>query len=378
MKILIVTGIFPPDIGGPATYVPQIAKGLVNLGHKITVITLSEDLNHDDSIYPFKIIRLRRGIFKPWRWILTVFLIYKFGKKADLIFVNGLAMEAVLANIILCKPIIMKIVGDLAWEKSVAKGWVSDNFEEFQKKKYGWKVEILRTLRTWWTRHFDKIIVPSEYLSYWVKEWGVSEEKIVVIYNSIENFNDIQIGKVPIDFSVKIITVGRLVPWKHIDSIIETVSRIDEIGLIIVGDGIERSHLEKLAKELIPNRVYFAGQRDRNETLSLMKACDIFILNSSYEGFPHVIIEAMGLGLAVIATSVGGTSEIVRNRVNGKLINPGDRKSLYEAIKELAFSPYERQKLAEAAQSFVRKEFNLNKMIEDTNKVFCETIKIKK
>ena len=65
MNVLMVTGIFPPDIGGPATYVPAMGSELVKRGHKITVVTLSDSLQHDDQSYPFPVLRIRRRMFKP-------------------------------------------------------------------------------------------------------------------------------------------------------------------------------------------------------------------------------------------------------------------------------------------------------------------------
>jgi hypothetical protein len=60
MRILIITGIFPPDIGGPATYVPQVAKALADQGHQITVLTLSDCIGHNDGAYNFRVVRLAR------------------------------------------------------------------------------------------------------------------------------------------------------------------------------------------------------------------------------------------------------------------------------------------------------------------------------
>src|SRR5690348_4426248 len=77
LKLLIITGIFPPDIGGPASYVPSIAGELVNRGHKVVVLTLSDTVDHDDRSYCFQVHRIRRSLFKPVRFLLTVARILK-------------------------------------------------------------------------------------------------------------------------------------------------------------------------------------------------------------------------------------------------------------------------------------------------------------
>src|SRR5262249_3641598 len=189
MKVLIVTGIFPPDIGGPATYVPAIGRELVGRGHQVVVLTLSDVVNHDDRAYNFPVVRLRRGVFKPLRFILTALSILRWGRKADLLFVNGSYPEAICANFFLHKPFVQKIVGDWAWERVTTKKWVTDNFEEFQKTKYTPKIQALKALRTLCARCADKIIVPSRYLAGHVTSWGTSKEKLVVIYNALEPLN---------------------------------------------------------------------------------------------------------------------------------------------------------------------------------------------
>src|SRR5438034_11554761 len=82
MNVLMITGIFPPDIGGPATYVPTMASELVKRGHKITVVTLSDRLDHDDGSYNFPVHRIRRGLFKPLRFLRTVPGILREGRGA--------------------------------------------------------------------------------------------------------------------------------------------------------------------------------------------------------------------------------------------------------------------------------------------------------
>ncbi len=150
MNILIVTGVFPPDIGGPATYVPEMARALVKRGHTVTVLTLSDDVKGLRDDYTFSVTRLPRSSYKAWRWTRTVARIIHLGSKnADVLFVNGLAMEAALANYLLRKPIVHKVVGDWAWERSTIRGWVTENFEEFQDQCHGIRVEALKTLQRW-------------------------------------------------------------------------------------------------------------------------------------------------------------------------------------------------------------------------------------
>jgi glycosyltransferase involved in cell wall biosynthesis len=366
MKILLITAIFPPDIGGPATYVPKIAEALADRGHRLTVLTLSDHLNHDDSCYPFKLVRLPRFIWKPKRLLKTVLSIIELGRETDVLFVNGLALESVLANLILQKRLVLKVVGDLAWEWTTNKAWISCNFEQFQQRRYDLRVEFLKELRSWWTSQAHRIIVPSKYLAKSVSEWGISPQRIQVIYNSVDSLNGVKPARVPLAAPLKVVTVGRLVSYKRVDRVLEAIVSLEDIGLVIVGDGPERSHLTNLVKKLgLFSRVYFTGQRTKEETLSFMAACDFFILNSTYEGLPHVILEAMGLGLPVIATAVGGTPEVVQDGVNGRLIPPDKDQELQIILADFLKKPEERLRLGRAAKVRV-KDFEFQRMVEET------------
>jgi glycosyltransferase involved in cell wall biosynthesis len=365
LDVLIVTGIFPPDIGGPATYVPEISSELVKREHKVTVVTLSDTLDHNDRSYSFRVHRIQRSIFKPLRVLITVMRIFREGRHAQVLYVNGLYLEAVAANLFLRKPLVQKIVGDWAWERATNKGWVKDNFEEFQKRRYGVKVELLKVLRSFCASRADTVIVPSQYLASAVTHWGVSETKTSVIYNAVELASSIS-SAIPLSTRFKVVTVGRLVPWKQVDRLIEALRDCVETGLVIVGDGPERSRLEDLVRQnQLTDRVYFAGQRSKPETLGLMAACDLFVLNSTYEGFPHVVLEAMSAGLPVVATAVGGTPELVRDRENGLLIAPNANGALSKTLMNLMSSSEERQRLAAGAQETTQR-FRRSAMIEAT------------
>jgi glycosyltransferase involved in cell wall biosynthesis len=365
MNVLMITGIFPPDIGGPATYVPTMASELVKRGHKLTVVTLSDRLDHDDRSYSFPVHRIRRGLLKPLRFLFTVRRILREGRGAQVLYVNGLYLEAVIANYLLRKPMVQKIVGDWAWERATNKGWVKDNFEEFQKRKYGLKVELMKALRNFCVRWADTLIAPSDYLARVITTWDVSESKIFVVYNAVEIPSSAR-TTVPLRTRLNIVTVGRLVPWKQIDRLIEALAEIDGAGLVVVGDGPERSRLEDLVRATqLTDRIYFAGQRSKEETLGLMTACDLFVLNSTYEGFPHVVLEAMCAGLPVVATEVGGTPELVRDEENGLLISPTANGSLSKTLLRLLSSSEERQRLVAGARETTQR-FQRSVMVEAT------------
>ena len=320
MKILITVGIFPPDIGGPASFVPKIAELYSNSGHDVTVVCLT-DRKQTDNLN-FKVVRILRNQNLLIRWIKTVSQIIRQGYNADLLFVNGLPMESYIANIFTRKKLIRKIVGDWAWERGMNKKIINESFDEFQNNKHNLHLEIAKFSRGWTATKADLIITPSNHLKNVVKGWGVKENSIKVIYNGtkLKNKPD-PIDDQPYDY-FKFITVGRLAPWKNIDIIIEALSDYKKANqnfiFYIVGSGPEETKLKKLVNDLdLENFVTFTGQLQKDDLNYYLQKSDIYIQASSYEGLPHVILEAMSHNLSIISTPIGGTNEVIQDGKNG-------------------------------------------------------------
>lgn len=368
LHMLLVTGIFPPDIGGPATYVPTMAAALVDRGHRVTVVTLSESVRSRGNNYSFPVVRIRRNLFKPFRFLLTIATLIREGWSADLLFVNGLYPEAVLANLFLRKRQVQKWVGDWAWERVTSRGWVKSSFEEFQRGRFGVRAELFKRLRNFCAARADAVIVPSQYLGRAAAEWGVPRNKIIAIYNAVETGSLLPFV-LPLPTKINLVTVGRLIALKRVDHLLRAVAELDGVGLVIIGDGPERGRLEQTARAFgVADRVYFAGQRSREETLSLMAACNLFVLNSTHEGFPHVVLEAMSVGLPVVATAVGGTPELVRDGENGVLIPSSINGELPAILADILSSPLKRRRLSVGAQHTLQR-FQPAVMIEATEAV---------
>tara|TARA_B100000214_G_scaffold246590_1_gene181003 strand:- start:2760 stop:3899 length:1140 start_codon:yes stop_codon:yes gene_type:complete len=320
LKILITVGIFPPDIGGPASFVPKIAELYSNSGHDVTVVCLT-DRKQTDNLN-FKVVRILRNQNLLIRWIKTVSQIIRQGYNADLLFVNGLPMESYIANIFTRKKLIRKIVGDWAWERGMNKNIINESFDDFQNNKHNLHLEIAKFSRGWTATKADLIITPSNHLKNIVKGWGVKENSIKVIYNGTKlKSKPDPINDQPYDY-FKFITVGRLAPWKNIDIIIEALSNYKKANqnfiFYIVGSGPEEIKLKKLVNDLdLENFVTFTGQLQKDDLNYYLQKSDIYIQASSYEGLPHVILEAMSHNLSIISTPIGGTNEVIQDGKNG-------------------------------------------------------------
>lgn len=369
LGVLIVTGIFPPDHGGPASYVPRMATALVQRGHRVEVICLSDQLDHDDTGYPFPVRRILRRAWLPGRIARTVRLIWQVARRHDVIFVNGLGSESALAALLAGRPCLHKIVGDYAWERARSKRWFRGTLDEYQASAKSPRLQLLDAVRTWPLRTAREVIVPSRYLAQIVAGWGIAPGKIHVVYNAVAPVNPgaEAAGLLPPWHGRTLLTVCRLVRWKGVDALIRLMAGLNETRLIIAGDGHLRGELESLAHVCgVADRVVFLGDVPHSAVRHLYAQADAFVLNSSYEGLPHVVLEAMAASTPVIATDAGGTHEVVEHESTGLLIPVGSDKSLKRAIERLWTEPGLGRRLAEAATARLTKRFDFGTMVDST------------
>jgi glycosyltransferase involved in cell wall biosynthesis len=144
---------------------------------------------------------------------------------------------------------------------------------------------------------------------------------------------------------------GRITRAKSLETALDALRRLDDVTLLIAGDGEERARLESVAGE----NVRFLGAMGRDDVLELFAASDAALLSSSWENFPHALVEALAVGAPVIATRVGGVPEIVDDGVNGLLVPRGDPEALADAIRRFFGDPALRERLRAAAAPSVER-----------------------
>ena len=379
MNICLITGIFPPDIGGPATYISRLAYALFQENHDVIVITLGDE----KLDVPFPVQRISRRFPLPLRIFLVFLTLLRHGWHSDVWYINGLELPAVLAGKLLRKRLVMKIVGDYAWERSMNRGLTWDSIDDFQQRSQQSHVEFHKRLRTWLARQVEQVITPSRYLKTLVAGWGVPPERIQVIYNAIEPLpQDLRTNaeiRQELEMSQDdqiIITVGRLVKWKGVESLIQLLPRFENsVKLLIVGDGPEKNKLTEFTEHLnLTRRVKFTGALPRKRVLELLQAADMFVLNTGYEGFSHILLEAMMTGTPVITTSVCGNPELVQHQKNGFLVNPSDSIELFQAVASLLNNRTRQEQYIIQGQQTVR-QFSWERLLRETTQILDHSIK---
>lgn len=351
MRILIATGIFPPQIGGPATYSKLLYDELPKHGIEVDIA------NFGDYIEKRKLIR----------HVTYFFDVLKKARKADLVLALdpvSVGVPALFASQIRGKKLVVKVVGDYAWEQGTQRFGVKDNLDEFARarSRYSWQVRVLKWAQKYVADGAARVIVPSKYLKSILVDWGIDARKVSVIYNG---FHIQPVKETPsalrkrLKMDGKIITtVGRLVPWKGIKEVVgvmpDVIAAHPDAKLVIVGDGPEKENLQKQISDLnLGDAVTMMGRLEQAKMFEVVKLSDLFVLNTEYEGFSHQIIETMALGTPIITTAVGGNVEAIRNGENGILVAPGASQSLKEAIIGLLADQSRAEALAKVARKDV-------------------------
>lgn len=246
--------------------------------------------------------------------------------------------------------------------------------------------KIKRSTRWLINRHIEKVIAVSRAVRNALLKSGISEEKIEIIHNSVDMWkfspqgldkNEIRQGLGIGRNDMVIGSVGKLNKGKGVYDLLHAVGKMSEkhplLKLLFVGDGQEREGLELEAERLsIKDRVAFAGIRKDVE--KMYSAMDIFVLPSvCEEAFGMVIIEAMSMGKPVIATTVGGIPEIIKDGVNGMLIPPGDSASIANAIERLIDNPDFCKTISAEGRKTVENNFSDMAMGERFDAILRET-----
>lgn len=339
-RLVIATPLYPPEPGGPATYARLLELELPACGISPVLVKWGEVKR-----YP-KVVRHLAYSARVWR----------AARKADAVLALdpvSVGLPAFLAARLARKPFHVKVVGDYAWEQGVQRFGITDSLDDFvRRSRLPLPVRLLRAVELWVARGARTVIVPSSYLKRIVEAWGIEPERVEVVHNAIELEDG---GVIPEALAAlprpKVLTVGRLVPWKHVDGVIAAVAQSGvPASLAVVGDGPERGTLEAVARKLLSGTL-FTGRLGHADTLAAISDADALVLNSSYEGLSHLLIEALMLGTPIVATDAGGNPELIRDGENGLLVPAGDTGALAEALARMLGDTLLRSQLAAGAKA---------------------------
>ncbi len=366
MKILYL--ITKSEIGGAQTHVGQLVKFFVQNNHEVVVMSLpggwleNEVKNIGAKFVPN--IYFSNNL-NPVRFFYAIRIIKEL-------------VEEFKPDLVACHSTAAGFIGRITIRNSVptiytAHGWSFEPGTPFWRRFPGILAEK-------YAANFCKkiICVSKNTRRIGIKFRIANQDKMVVIYNGIEK-SDLQ--KNVENSKLKIIFVGRFSKQKNPELLIRAASRLPnnllkQIEILLIGNGQKTyliNNLIKLNKNLF---VKIFPSVNRDGIIQLLQDSDIFVLSTNWEGLPYSILEAMSVGLPVIATDVGGINELVDSSC-GFLIERGDVEGLQKALVNLILDKELRKKMGENAKKIIEDKFSMDKMLLETEKVYNAVMKNK-
>ena len=308
-------------IGGVAQHIQGLSKFLINQNHKVNIIS-----SENTFTIPIK------GLKNP-SFMLSSFLKTRSIKENDIIHAHNIPAALAMKNtsgkkVLSLHGIYSKQIAHLHGKINSS---ISKNYEDVALK---WADAIT--------------VISNEAYDYYSKK-GFN---VICIPNAVDlnNFPKKSIKK----FDNQIIYAGRLSSEKGIDVLMDVAKCLPpKYHLLIAGTGPEEKKVRNVANS--KTNVHYLGNQSKQNTISLIRGSDLLIQPSLLEGISSTILEAMGCGTCVIASNVGGNSEVIENDITGVLIKPNSHEELLDKISYLLKNNEKRSKIANAGLKAVEK-----------------------
>jgi len=357
------------EFGGSVVHVLQLAEYMAKKGHQVAILAAPEPrlmenaerlgVQFFSNPYFVRPVSFRKDLPALFN---VVRVVHKLNPDLVSAHSTKAGYAARLACFLFRKPVIF-----------TAHGWA---FTEGKNPLVRYLLALAERLAAKVTR---KIICVSEHDKNLALRFRVApEQKLIVIHNGMEPtlYINADGSKVRSELGLKedeilITMVARFVPQKDHNTLLQALSLLPggEFKAALVGGGERETFFRKKAGELgLRDKVIFLGER--RDVPQILAASDIFVLSSNWEGLPRSIIEAMMAGLPVVATRVGGVPELVEDGVTGFLVPPRDPDALAAALQKLLNDPELRRRMGEAGREKALKEFTLDRMLRETERVY--------
>ncbi len=363
MNILLLANHF--NVGGITSYILNLSRGLKLSGDNVYVASSGGEM----------VPRLSEGAIEHIRVPLNT--------KCEIspkIWVSWRRLKAMIRE----KDISVihantRVTQVLAWllSRSTGRPYLSTCHGFFRPR-------LLRRIFPFWGRKV--IAISREVEGHLKNDFALKAADVHLVYHGIDTvrFGDLSGFATPesreslgIGQGQTVSIIARLSDVKGhrylLEAFADVIKEFPGAKLIIAGEGKTGPELRALAKELFiaPQVLFMPSATD---TRRILGVSDVFVMPSINEGLGLGVMEAMASGVAVVASDVGGLRSLVKDRVTGLLVKPADPVSISQAIRELLRDGFLRKKLGSAAQEFIKDNFSLNKMVDQTREVYQECL----
>ncbi len=303
MRILLATGIYPPEIGGPATYVKELAGRLQARGAQVTVLAYGEQQDEEGKWPVVRVSRRGGMLLRWWRYRKMLRLL---GQDTDIIYAfSGVSVGVPLMLSRVRGPRrVLRLGGDFGWERATDSGDRSTLSEWY-------------TRPTWVQRRMHSVLRTFDYIVFSTAFQAELYERFYThlpIHGVIENALP---GTQPVlhrrHTPFKLLFLGRFVAFKNIPALIDAMTLLPDMSLTIIGDGpLQQDLLVQIDELTLSDRVTVLPPAQGQDKQTVFLSHDLLVLPSITEISPNAALEARGTGLPVLLTEETGLSLSLR------------------------------------------------------------------
>lgn len=360
-----------PRAGGGEITVWNTIEGLAEKGHTIHAVTCkpSSELPETENIFFHitpKYLNIRPiDIRTSINWLIRSHKI-----KADII--HSFYAESFITNLYgrgKNIPVVQEIhYADLC-------PYTLQDILAYKKKVSGFLWSMHLSFARLAAKTADIVVTPSNYMKQKLNDaFSIPKEKISVIPVGVnEDVFSIRKKEEREKDSANVLFVGRLVREKGLDVLINAIKKIDtkkDIQLTVIGGGPLKNEYEKLSIKLgVRDKIKFVDWITRKEILNYFEKTDIVVVPSLKENFPRITLEAMGAGVPIIASKVGGILEQITDGLDGILVTGGNPDKLADSLMELLSNPEKRDSISKEGRKTARR-FTIKKKIESLEAIY--------
>lgn len=346
MRLLFVTQDFPPDIGGIQTYSWEVAHRLADRMSSLHVVAPARPESASlDAQSPFSVSRVSG---RPDLLLLTALpTVCRQARRQQ----PDVAFHAQWQTVV--TSVVARAV--TGWPRQIAcaahgRELLFNPFDGLPGLS-----ALYNRFRRWTLSQVDAALPVSRYTAAFLRALGVPPNRVHVVPNGTDpdRFRPQPEARVrnrlDLDDRSVLLTVGRLVPRKGVDTVLHALpyvaEKIPNVTYLVVGTGPDRKRLERLARHLqIQNRVHFLGEVPHDELPDFYSAADLFVMPAreappDVEGFGLVFLEANACGTPVVGARTGGIPDAIAEGKTGLLVPAGTPAPLAEALTQLLTDP---------------------------------------
>ena len=350
MKVVLVTPMLPPALGGPGVHASMMAAFLQKEGEEVSVANFAEVLHLPPLL----------------RHVIFFFRIARAARGADVVYVLEAVSTGVPARAaarLFGLPYVVRTAGLHAWEQGVQREGLTYSLDEFVAAYAEHPETFSRRVRRWMrlqcavVRGAAACVVPSKYFAGLYAALGIPRDAVRVVYSAYTPRFGAE-GPALKREAYHVVSAGRLVPWKGFPALVEALARarrrFPEARLTIAGEGPARAAIEAAIERCgVQDAVTLSGALSQDALSALLARAGVFALNTAYEGLSHQLLEAMDAGIPIVTTAAGGNEELMAKGAHGILFPFNDVPAIEAALSAVWHDPALARVRAERARRFL-------------------------